>query len=190
METEDELDMRLAGLFLVEMNHQLAFARLAARQINQALTAQPFDSDSFWYHVEAHIKSLVAILNILWTSNKTNPAKRRSRLLRELFELNDTNPPENLRATRNSFEHYDERIDSAWAQPGDYAFVDRNVMPLSMLTLEGQTLYARNYDPQNGELVAFDTTFNLVGAFSEMDAIMNTVNSIARSDSRLAPFIR
>ncbi len=171
-----ELDEILVGIFVQELNSQMKLADIAASNINHFLSSRMGDNEVFWYHMENLLKALVAMANILWTSNNRNPYKQRSRLLRDRFNLSDEKLPDNLRQTRNWFEHFDEKIDDWWSESRTHSFADRNIMPLTMIQGLDISDYARFFDPTTSELSVFGRSVNTAEMFDYLKSIMNRIN--------------
>lgn len=176
MDTDDlKLDDHLVGIFVLEMHNQMKLARFAASHIDHFLGTSGAPVDALWYHVENHVKALVAMANILWTTNKNNPYKRRSRLLRERFGLSDENPPADLRDTRNWFEHFDEKIDDWWRESDRHNFSDRNVMPSSSIVGLDTSDNARLFDPTTCDLSVFGRSVNLNAMHLQMETLLQRI---------------
>lgn len=188
---EDVLEDGLLVVFTSELLNQWKLANIAAEHVNWILgKSGKFDSDIFWYHVENLVKALVAMTNILWTSNNKSRHKRRSRLLRKRFGLSDEIAPSDLRETRNWFEHFDEKIDDWWDSSTDKNLADRNVMPKSAIQGLELSGYARFFDPETFELSVFGRSVDLLQLHAKMASIVEQVEATAKVHPRLHHLIR
>lgn len=179
---EDIIDDRLLRVFTNELLNQWTLANIAAENLNYLLGGEiRMDANIFWYHTENFVKALVAMTNILWTSNSRSRHKRRSRLIRERFGLTEEQAPLDLRETRNWFEHFDEKIDDWWDSSTHKNLADRNIMPKSGVRGLEPEAFARSFDPETYELSVFGRSVNLLTMHSHMSGVVRQIVAVAKT---------
>jgi hypothetical protein len=133
----------LLDLFQREVNRQCKFALTAVEDMESVLRTDPFNSDGFWYSVQAFLVAVGNISKLLWPSNPH--ISERGRELREFLSVEDESvlAP---RSFRNHFEHFDERLED-WATSSDrHGFADSNVRPPNMIVGLDAGDFLRNFD--------------------------------------------
>lgn len=90
--------------------------------------------DEVWFLISASNAS-----KLLWGAGNTDEeaeALRGARKpLRESVEVEDSSPL-NSRKLRNSFEHFDERLDTWFGKSQNHNYVGRNVGPPNMILID------------------------------------------------------
>lgn len=170
----EQIDEHHIWLFAIEIESQMRMAELSLTELKKLHTGHPEFTNLTWYHTESMVKSLIAIANILWTTNANNPYKRRSRQLRQAFGLEDLVPPRDFRKTRNALEHFDEGLDDWLARTESRNLADRNIGPKSMIV--GDFEHARAWEPHTGELSVFGSSVNLYETFRFMQGVTSEIS--------------
>lgn len=129
------MDDRLLGIFKGELETQCEFVLRGQQQIEAA--TQQREAMGIWFGIQSILISASNASKLLWGSGKTDAQIKARQRLRDDVEVEDSSPL-NDRTVRNSFEHFDERID-AWAQEtGADVFLGRNIgLPLA-IAVNGQ----------------------------------------------------
>ena len=109
------MDPGLQTVFVVEVLHLGDNVDTAISDVESSIYGDGASIDRFWYSIDAALSSMTRISRVFWPilSHKNGPKirKLRGEQLRKLVGLGEE-PPKTLLAVRNSFEHFDERIDS------------------------------------------------------------------------------
>jgi hypothetical protein len=158
------MEKYLLNIFQMEINRQCKFSIIAIEQIEEGLANN--DSDLIWYSIQNLLVAVANISKIFWPPK--NPEKRKK--LRESLNIQD-NSPLKSRDFRNSFEHFDERLER-WAKSSKrHNFIDSNLGSSNMIKGIDQEDYLRNFNPENWVL-----TFR--GDKYELEPIKNAINEL------------
>ncbi|UAV84854.1 hypothetical protein BV113_00600 [Glutamicibacter phage BIM BV-113] len=159
--SDQRIDEKLASMFADEIASQFTMAVTAYHSLETSIHKPGVSTNVSWYHLESLIKSFIAITNILWSQNNRNPHRRRAALLRKRFGVTDMSIPKDLRDTRNSLEHFDERLDIWWQEDPLHNIADRCIgRKVEITNIPGMN-FARHFDPSTGDFSVFGDTVNL-----------------------------
>lgn len=114
-------------VFLIEIEHQCDYALYATREMQKALDR--WDSKTFWFYSQAFLVSTANISKLLWGTNSQTYFDRT--ILREALGISNSSVLKS-RKVRNSFEHFDERLDSWAINSSERPFFDSNIGPKHM----------------------------------------------------------
>jgi len=145
----------------------------------------------FWYSVQAFLVSVANVSKLLWpseakrrdeTEQQAERRKNRGRQLRDALgvKVNSTIVP---RLFRNSFEHFDERLDSWVDSSIRHNFVDDYVGPASGIKGLEATDMMRTYDPASNTLTFQGNKYELSPVLQELAEL---VLSVERVDSEMS----
>jgi hypothetical protein len=105
-------------LYLWEIEEECRYAQRAWREIQ----SPDADVDTEpWYSIQAFLVAVANISKFLWPTKKGDLT--RGKKLRKILTVHDTRPFKS-RAMRDSFEHFDERLDT-WIALGKGVFYGR-----------------------------------------------------------------
>lgn len=149
-------------LYLWEIEEQCRYA-LKAWTLIQSPQTDP-DTEP-WYSIQAFLVATANISKFLWP----NPRKKaRGEQLRDFLSVQDGSPLK-WRKVRDSFEHFDERLDS-WIAPGKGDHFGRVYGPSDLLDFEPED-NARIYDPRSGHIALFGEEYDIREAVKEVERL-------------------
>jgi hypothetical protein len=174
-------------IFLSEIKRQVAFAEMAIEDMlrisDLIISESEYDPERtqtlFWNSTQNLLISLANISKILY------PAKKyysRGTWLRKDLNL----PIENIfksRQLRNSFEHFDERIEEFFdlAKDKGTIFVDSNMAEVKISGMTGfKIAYMRNYLPKERTVYFQENSLNLDIARKELSMLKNSVELLTK----------
>lgn len=175
------MDDETLQFYVIELQHQCEYAAIAAEDINRAFEPRPGPgTDPRITRSFAAAQTLVSaaglVSKLLWPilPKDGNPAREaRGLALREAVGVPDDSILK-TKNVRNSFEHFDERIDAYFAA-GHINVVDRNYGPKSGIVIGGaEPLYWRHLDPET----------NTIGVMSR-DLVLEEVDILELVDALL-----
>lgn len=135
---------------------------MAARDINQALAGtSPESIDRVWYSLQALLVAAADVSKLLWPT-KQKFSDRGLELRRSLGVPQPS--PLQPRALRDTFEHFDERLDE-WVLRSRRSerriFADSNIGPPGMIGGVHPDDILRQFDPATAELIFRGERFQL-----------------------------
>lgn len=151
----------------IELNRLCRNLGRANREMRRALRRG--DHQAAWFYLDALLRAAASISRIFWPPNSKYAG--RAKLLGRLFHVGRRSPFA-LRDVRNSFEHFDERIED-WLASGETLVDDANIGP----TRPG-IRHLRHFDPATGEASYLDRsvhTDRLVAAAARLRRRMRGV---------------
>lgn len=182
------MDTLLEKTFLQELNGQCNNALLALEDVRAWETKLP-DTNAqrrFWYSIQAMLTAVANISKLLFPGASTS-AGRGSHLrgllgaaVTDPFDPNPATKANHPRNMRNSYDHFDERIDLTWwkatgrKERADYCFY-----PLGILETQfGVTNCFRNYDMTT-------RTLTFMGEHLEIQPVEDAVNALHQQQTTL-----
>jgi len=159
-----QLDLHILNIFREEVHLQSTFAIIAAEDLAGAITAQL--SDRIWYSIQAFLVAAANVSKLLWPSRASQMQVLRRELRRRLAVAN----PSALepRSLRDTFEHFDGRLEE-WASISNrHNFVDRFVGQLSAIAGLEADDFMRHFDPDTAEISFRQETFRLGPMLAEL----------------------
>lgn len=156
------MDKEQARLYLWEIEEQCRYALKAWRLIQSPHT--DVDTEP-WYSIQAFLVASANISKFLWPIPKR---EARGKQLREFLSVQDGSPLKRRRV-RDSFEHFDERLDS-WISSGKGDHFGRVYGPAGLLKFEPED-NARVYDPRTGRLALFGEEYDIREAVKEIERL-------------------
>jgi len=103
---------------------------LAADDLAAALRSG--DMDRIWYSIQGVLVAAANVSKLLWPNPRDEHIPYRGEMLRQILGVPDDSPLRS-RTLRNTFEHFDTRLEDWMLSSERHAFVDENVGPISML---------------------------------------------------------
>jgi|GEM_PF-3245001 len=154
---------------IAEVQSQTDFAMMAFQDLKAALAVK--DTRRTWYSVQGFLIAAANLSKLLYSKQS------RCTELRTELGLKDASPIA-AREVRNSFEHFDERIE-AWEARSKWS--DSLVMPLKDLVPGWKVV--RHLDPTTFTVIFGDDRFALLPALEEVRLIR------AAADAALRPIL-
>lgn len=137
------MDTMILRIFQREVERQCKFALMAEHGLKQALRTG--DVDGIWYSVRAFLVAAGNISKLLWPPRPSS-TERGAKLRESPVPINSPLKP---RTFRNSFEHFDERLEQ-WATSSErHNLADSNVGSPNMIVGLELGDYLRNFDTVN-----------------------------------------
>jgi hypothetical protein len=172
------MDDYLLSLFQGELMYQCKFVRAGARQVSNAGGR---DSDEIWLGLQTMLVSSSNASKLLWGAGRTGEDAKRIRAerkpLRESVDVSESSPLNN-RDVRNSFEHFDERIDRWYATRTIHQFFSRSIISSDWLDrFAGATpenLFG-NYDPSTAVVTFLDRSIELMPVLAETERVLGII---------------
>lgn len=156
------LDKEQMRLYLWEIEEQCRYALKAWKQIQFPET----DTDNEpWCSIQSFLVAAANISKFLWPVSK---AEERGTQLREFLSVQDDSPLKS-RKVRDSFEHFDERLDS-WLASGRGDNFGKVYGPGDLMKFEPED-NARVYNSLTGRLGLFGEEYDIQGAIMEIARI-------------------
>jgi len=148
---------------------QCKFVLIAANQLQHRISTKAYD-DVFWRELQNFVVSAANISKLLWGQGGKLAGQRKP--LRSSIKVTDSSP---LRPTkmRNHFEHFDNRLDTWWAEAeskGQYFYADKNIEAQDMSAKLEERPF-RGFDPSTGNLTFWGDTYNLKEIVQEVNRI-------------------
>jgi len=168
------MDDHLLGIFQAELRTQCDFVIRGAHQVNAALKDP--DTSGIWFGLQAILISASNASKLLWGAGSTDREaaelrERRARL-RASVGITDESPL-NSRRVRNSFEHFDDRIEKWFAKDERHIYLGRNIGPPNMIHIEGQEpTHFGHFDPATSIVTFWDRSAELNPIVREAEEIL------------------
>jgi len=166
------VDQELLELFRREVERQRRFALIAANNMVEALEERA--QDRFWYSIQAFLVAVANVSKLLWGRNEEMAERRVD--LRQSLSVNDNSVLQS-RTMRNSFEHFNERLERWVEESGPGMVVDSNVMPRGAIAGLDAENYLRNFDPNSWTLIFRDETFELRPLIQAVNQVVYTLGN-------------
>lgn len=186
MESEEQyggevLDRRVQVLFEQEILHQWDFTVSSVNLLNQSIQklvdGDMSGMDPLWYALDAALGSLGNISKIFFPTRTAPKATvRRCTLMRAAFGVPEDARLGNRRL-RDSFEHFDERIDKWDRQSERHQFLDRSVGEKRLIGGADSGDYMRWFDYTTSVISLMGDDLGLRALLSEVDALIPKVKA-------------
>lgn len=150
------------GAFLSEIIFQ---CDLALQANHKLLHLQNHNKNETWLLIQTILISTGNISKIFWPVKKY---KDRGIHLRDLLQIESYSPLRN-RTFRNSFEHYDERLEDFLKDKDSFDYVDLAINP--SLSYFNRNDCHRGYNAFNHTLIVHGETLDLNELISEVEII-------------------
>ena len=135
-----------------------------------------------FYAVQSFLVAVANVGKLFWPTRPQEETPRREKLRKALLIENDMNKHDfgkNVRKVRNSFEHFDARIDGEWFNStGSHNMADLNIMPLSMIEGIKPTNCFRNFDPNDFSITFYDDKIELSSSSPLMVSLQELLRNI------------
>ena len=149
-----EIDRTVLQAYVSELELQCNAADFAFERLEEALRERRHPTEtsftSFFY-VHAFMAHCANISKLLFGSGCRPDTKVRSAKVRTALDVCD-NSPIRSHKIRDSFEHYDERLDRLFQKHTGGMIVDMNLLPPASIKGLPKEAFLRNLDPKTMEL--------------------------------------
>lgn len=172
------MEKMLLGIFQSEVKKQIEFALVSVNYINAHLkNPNSGDISQLWYFIHNFLNASANVSKLLWGSNEKINHTRRD--LRDSLNVKDKEDSALFsRELRNSFEHYDDRLETWYNESERKNFVDSNVGPTNMIGGIDPTDYLRNYDTSQNAITFRGNVYEVQPIVDELMALYETVSSV------------
>lgn len=146
-------------VFIEEVGRQSEYVLMAAVQLDKALKER--DPKNAFFYIQVLLTASANVSKLLWGVDRNAKARQERQGLRDFFEV-DENSLTTDRKMRNSFDHFDERLDEWYeADASDSGFiVDSNLGTSIGGTAINKDRFLRNYDLKTATVSFKNLTFN------------------------------
>ena len=161
---QDQVRLHCVGILAAAERVDAELAALTRTASDASYRSQ----DAFWLAIGDLLNASANVTKALWGKHGTPLEKRQ--LLRQTLDVSDESP---LCTTsmRNSFEHFDERLDKWWMRSPDHIIVD-HVIGQHLVSGVAEEDKFRQYNPTTGDLVFWGERFNLLALVGEARRIL------------------
>lgn len=186
IESTGDMDDHLLAIFQGELETQCQFVMMGAVHVNANLERR--DSTGVWFGLQAVLISASNASKLLWGAGRNKEEARRlheaRRRLRESVNVDDSSPLNNRRV-RNSFEHFDERIDSWFTESKHRNYIGRtigdaggNTFVFSDPTAAEEHVLFGHFDPSTTIVSFWDRSTALQPIVAEIEQILAALKNI------------
>lgn len=177
------MEDHLLSIFQAELGTQCKFVIMGAQQVNAALKQQSPGTDGVWFGLQSILISASNASKLLWGAGRTDKEAQAlheaRRPLRESVGVDDSSPL-NSRRVRNSFEHFDERIDDWFKASENHNYVGRNIGPPNMIVIDGAPPddHFGHFDPSTSVVTFWDRSAELNPIVGEAEKILGVLQNL------------
>ena len=174
-------------IFINEIKKQCDFFNIGLKNIH--ISMENINSENeyeknfneLWYSLQNILVTSANISKILWSVN--NKYKNRGFDLRKLLNIDD-NSIFKSRLIRNSFEHFDEKIEEWQESVTNHIYVDTNIGDINAIKIYGMSTnkYMRNFDYQRMELTFKDIKYDINKVSVAITELYNNINNLEKED--------
>jgi hypothetical protein len=172
------MDQALQDLMRREVARQSRYALIAAEEIQRWLHYESESDDPsyedaqdrLWANVQSFMGSAAMVSKLLWGAGSTDDADRRP--LREAFGVTDDSALRD-RELRNTFEHFDERLEAFYVDLPDHPAVDAYVGSFMGIRMRDVRSLLRGFDP-----ITFSVTYQ--GKEYELAPMVSELSRLAK----------
>jgi hypothetical protein len=187
MSSAPALDSVFREFFVREVQRQAQFGLDAWGALQQSLRRSAIDHVEIWANVQSLLVAAGITSRLLWPAAEKSRARGRS--LREMLRVADDSPLVSRRI-RDSFEHFDERLD-AWAdemrtgpQPG--LIGDSNVGPFAQIEGADPRHFLRHLDHTSWTLYFRGERYELIPVARELLRLVGATQEALAATARPA----
>ena len=184
------MEAKLLNVFQRQVWTQCEFFVFSNDDFNKAY--EDADSLRAWHAIQGMVVCVGNLSKLFWGQDGSR-SQARNPLRISLQVSSDKSPIRNIQI-RNSFEHFDERIERWWKNSLDHEYHDQN---FGILTKGSDEFFPvgpgdnqenmdvfRHYNPETGELIFWEAQINL----KEINAEIRRILPIARHVSQQEVF--
>jgi hypothetical protein len=169
------MDEELREIFKLELRSQCQFVFIGVEQLNSALKKS--NADAAWFALQAILVSAANISKLLWGNKKDVVIEARRPLREEMGVTEDS--ALNSRRLRNSFEHFDERLEELFGGEVPMEYSSRNIGPADSapVPVGVESIHFGWYDPLTQVLTFWDRSADLQAIVTAVDDIWGLLKS-------------
>lgn len=171
------MDKELLKLLQREVERQSSYALMSIEYINGYFSnsnQKPMNNTLLWYHVQSFLNSTANVSKLIWGSKDTFTSRKE---LRVSLNVSEDSPLRN-RELRNTFEHFDERLEDWFESNESQIFIDSNIGPIGMLTNLDASKYLRNFDTSKNAITYQGKEYKLQPLVDEIVSINETAKKL------------
>lgn len=137
--------------------------------MNAVLNDPSLDTGLFWFGLDAALGALGNISKVFFPAGKldTETGRRRA-YMRRKYKITEHSLLLS-REARNSFEHFDERLDTWFENSSQKNLADRNISGPNGIVGIDSVDFARNYDPESNTVTVFGVSLDFQALVSEVE---------------------
>lgn len=161
------MTMSLATFFFIrELAEQCMFARMAKIDLKACKTMDTHGLNRHYYFLQSLLTALGNISKILWPIMKKGDERgneireNRGKELREALNVKDDSALRSRRL-RDTFEHFDERMDTWFEAEERRGFSDRSVGSMEGIIIPSEKDRLRVFDPETWTLICLGQQYKL-----------------------------
>ncbi|WGY01809.1 hypothetical protein QI633_25150 [Nocardioides sp. QY071] len=174
----DDLELDLLAqshtdLFVDEIRQQCRYASFAAADLNAAweISDSVERDERLFFAAQSLLSAAAMVSKLLWPVARSGARGRaRGEKLRTTLQIT-ASPLVQSRSVRDSFEHFDERMDAVLAKSHQHPYVDQIVGPTDMLRFEVDTAvpnFLRRLDTDKGTVSVLNATVRINDLVDEL----------------------
>jgi hypothetical protein len=150
------MEKTLIRHFQIEVERQCQFAMIALQDMEEASANS--DGTLFWYSVQNLMVSVGRISRLLWPPDSLFP--KRGAELRESLGVGEDSPLRALEFVEH-FEHFDQRLETWYANSEHRRFFDSYTEPLDVLAETAPGDRFRGYETEKNAILFHGQTYEL-----------------------------
>lgn len=177
-------------IFQAELELQCDFVTIGATQVNKALPHR--DHGQIWFGLQGILISASNASKLLWgagrTADEVAKLHEARQPLRESVSVDDSSPL-NARGVRNSFEHFDERIDKWFEMSKNHIYLGRNIGDPGGIIVGGDIPqdHFGHFDPSTSIVTFWDRSAELNPIVREAQKILDRLNALRGGPKTFPP---
>jgi hypothetical protein len=169
----------LLSIFQIELEMQCKFVLRGARQVNAAIRDQP-EAEVAWFGLQSILISASNASKLLWGAGRTDAERAHLNKARAPLRVSagvEDDSPLNDRRVRNSFEHFDERLDRWFKKSESHIYVGRNIGPPDMVVIGDKPAedHFGHYDPATTIVSFWDRSVEVGPIVLEVEKILRVL---------------
>ena len=171
------MDDRAVDAHFSAITHQYLLGQWFARDLNKLLDDESAPALSIWVPIQGLLTVGAMISKTLWPTGRSKKSVERGLALRAALQIEHL-PVLEDRAVRNSFEHFDERLDSFLEKKAS-VIVDSNIGPKDFLVYpEGhEPVHLRHFNPATLVTSVLEKEINLVDLWAGIEQVQERIGA-------------
>ena len=164
------MDIMLLRLYQQQVLLQCEFVLAATKEIDAGLAQAGSNSNSqVFYGIQNLLNAAANICKALWGAKGKRSVEREA--LRASIGVTDASPLREV-GMRNSFEHFDERLDRWWQDSPRHNHVDFSIGPRSAIQGFDDNDVFRMFDTGTTEVIFWSERFSIQAIVDEIQRIL------------------
>jgi hypothetical protein len=165
------MDPHLIEVFKLQIETQCQFLLLGKHQLDEGLAKHGYLE--VFAALQAILTASANISKACWGQSGSMETERKP--LRDSLGISDTSP---LRSTtvRNSFDHFDDRLDTWWAHSKTKNLADLNIGSTGHLSGFQVKETFRHYDPTTQEIIFWGKRISVDALVKEAETLLKNLS--------------